>query len=93
MLQPIPIQFGSLNGIVYDFPLVGDILPMHEHTPETIHISIIARGSFRAHGVGWDMVANCGDVLDWEPYHPHEFIALESNSRLVNIIKTSTNGS
>jgi hypothetical protein len=33
------------------------------------------------------MVAKAGDVLDWKPGQAHEFIALEPNSRFVNIVK------
>ena len=30
---------------------------------------------------------NNGNVVDWQPFQPHEFISLESDSRIVNIIK------
>ena len=85
MLESKLLNVGMLVGTIYDFPFVGDILPMHSHDVDTLHISIIARGSFRAHGNGWDRTLNSGDVVDWKPYDPHEFIALEPNSRMVNI--------
>jgi quercetin dioxygenase-like cupin family protein len=47
----------------------------------------VARGSFKAHGNGWERVLKNGDVADWSPNDPHEFIALEADSRIVNIIK------
>lgn len=87
MLQVKPFLLGKLKGTIYDFPEVGDVLPMHNHTDADVHISIIARGSFRTHGDGWERVVNTGDVLDWQPNEPHEFIALVANSRLVNIPK------
>jgi quercetin dioxygenase-like cupin family protein len=89
-LQIKPIATGKLNGAVYTFEAKGDILPMHKHTPLDVHISIIARGSFRVHGpdIG-DRVYSAGAVIDFEPGFEHEFIAAEDNSRLVNIIKGS----
>lgn len=82
-----PINFGKLSGAVYDANSTGDILPMHDHDESTVHITIVARGSFKVHGYGWEMVAKAGDVLDWKPGQSHELIALEPNSRFVNIVK------
>jgi len=87
MLQAKPFTFGRLNGTAYDFPEVGDTLPMHSHGHADVHITVVARGSFKAHGNGWERVLKNGDVADWSPNDPHEFIALEANSRIVNIIK------
>ena len=52
MMKITPIEFGNLRGTVYDFPEIGDVLPMHSHTEADVHISIIAKGSFRTHGNG-----------------------------------------
>ena len=82
-------KFGKIYTNVYDFPEIEDILPMHNHTADDVHISIIARGSFRVHGDGWEMISKAGDVVDWEPGKAHEFIALEANSRLINIPKNA----
>lgn len=87
MMQTIPIQYGIISGTVYDFPVVGDVLPMHTHTEADVHISIVAKGSFRAHGDGWERTLVCGNVVDWPAHYPHEFVALEPGSRLVNIRK------
>ena len=81
------ITYGKLNGAIYDAVEVSDILEMHTHGEDDVHITIIARGSFRVHGNGWEMVAKSGDILDWKPGQAHEFIALEPNSRFVNIVK------
>lgn len=89
MLQFRPIIYGKLNGSIYDAVEVGDILPMHTHGEEDVHITIVARGSFRVHGDGWELVAKAGDVIDWKPGQAHELIALEPNSRFVNIVKGS----
>jgi quercetin dioxygenase-like cupin family protein len=82
-----PITYGKLNGAIYDAVEVNDVLEMHTHGEADVHITIVARGSFRVHGDGWEMVAKAGDVLDWKPGQAHEFIALEPNSRFVNIVK------
>ena len=87
MLQTKPITFGKLNGTVFDFPVAGDVLPMHQHGEGDVHITVVARGSFKAHGNGWERVLKAGDVADWKPTDPHEFVALEDNSRIVNIVK------
>lgn len=87
MLRPTPFQFGKLKGTVYDFEQTGDVLPMHQHSEENVHITVVARGSFKIHGNEWEKVVKTGDVIDWRPNDPHEFIALEDNSRAVNIVK------
>jgi len=87
MLQSKPITYGKLNGTIYDAVDVDDVLELHTHGEADVHITIVARGSFRVHGDGWTMVAKAGDVLDWKPGQAHEFIALEPNSRFVNIVK------
>jgi len=48
----------------------------------------IVRDSIRVHSTsGWEATAYAGEVLDWQPNDPHEFVALESGSKLVNIVK------
>jgi len=93
MLQANNIQFGKLYGTIYDFPEVNDELPMHWHNEENVHITVVARGSFRAIGPNWERVVKAGDVIDWEPEQLHSFFSLEPNSRIVNIVKgTGTQG-
>jgi quercetin dioxygenase-like cupin family protein len=87
MLHANVVSFGKLNGTIYDADGEGDVLPMHSHDEDTVHITIIARGSFKAHGDGWEMTAKAGDVIDWKVGQAHELIALEPNSRFVNIRK------
>jgi len=79
--------FGKLITNVFDFPDVGDTLPMHNHGEDTVHITIVSRGLIRIYGDGWEMIAKAGDIIDWEPGKRHEFVALEPNSRCVNIPK------
>lgn len=82
-----PLEIGKLTGIIYDFDNVGDELPRHNHGEDDIHISIVARGRVRAICDNWEKDIDTGTVLDWDVGVYHGFIALEPNTRLVNIIK------
>ena len=87
MLQFSPISFGKLSGTRYDFPLAGDVLPMHTHSEFDTHISIVSKGSFKVHGDEWELILVAGNVVDWPAHQAHEFTALEPESRLINIVK------
>jgi quercetin dioxygenase-like cupin family protein len=87
MLQAKPFNLGKLVGTIYDFPEINDVLPMHTHDETTVHISVIAKGSFKAHGDGWERTLISGNMIDWPAHQAHEFIALEASSRLINIVK------
>lgn len=78
---------GKLSGVVYTFEQAGDTLPMHTHQEGDAHITIVARGRVKAHGNEWSAEYGAGSVIDFPPNQSHEFIALEDNSRIVNIIK------
>jgi len=86
-LQTKPLSAGRLIGAVYTFPKAGDVLPMHTHTEGDAHITIVARGKIKAHGNGWETEYSAGAVIDFPVNQSHEFVALEDNSRIVNIIK------
>lgn len=89
MLLDRPLALGKLTGTIYDFEHAGDELPLHVHGEQDIHITVVARGSVRAFGPAgaWETVVSAGAVLDWEVGQFHGFIALEPNTRLVNIVK------
>lgn len=86
-LLSIPLNTGKLSGVVYTFEKVGDKLPMHTHTNGDAHITIVARGKIKAHGNEWEAEYSAGTVVDFPTDQSHEFIALEDDSRVVNIIK------
>jgi len=83
------LQLGRLLTSVYDFPEVGDELPLHDHDETNVHITIVQRGRFEIFGPGWIIEADAfnNSVLDWQPRQPHGFRALEKNSRIINIVK------
>jgi quercetin dioxygenase-like cupin family protein len=82
-----PLSAGSIVGTIYTFEKAGDVLPMHTHVEGTAHITIVARGKIKAHGNNWSAEYGEGTVVDFPPNQEHEFIALEDNSRIVNIQK------
>jgi quercetin dioxygenase-like cupin family protein len=90
MATAIQKQFNDLKINIFDFDDIGDTLPMHNHAEDSIHITIVARGSFRMHGDGWEMTAKAGDIVNWQVGKRHEFVALEPNSRCVNIPKNQS---
>jgi quercetin dioxygenase-like cupin family protein len=86
-LLDIPLNVGKLSGVVYTFQKAGDTLPMHTHTGGNAHITIVARGKIKAHGNEWQAEYSAGAVIDFPTDQSHEFIALEDDSRIVNIVK------
>lgn len=87
IVSPHLIEFGKLKGAIYDFPNVGDVLPKHTHNELTAHITIVAKGKVKVTSGDWVYEAECGKVIDLPANEEHEFVALESDSRIVNIIK------
>ena len=86
-LLSTPLNAGKLLGTVYTFEQAGDLLPMHTHTDGNAHITIVARGKVKAHGNEWEAEYSTGAVIDFPVDQSHEFIALEDDSRIVNINK------
>jgi quercetin dioxygenase-like cupin family protein len=86
-LLSTPLSVGNLNGIIYTFEKAGDVLTMHTHQEGNAHITIVARGKVRAYGAGWLAEYDAGAVIDFPVDQSHEFMALEDNSRIVNVIK------
>jgi quercetin dioxygenase-like cupin family protein len=80
-------EYGDLNGAMYDFEYAGDILQKHNHTEDTVHITIVARGKIKVYSHDWKIEAIAGQMLDFRPNEPHEFMALEDNTRIFNIVK------
>lgn len=84
--KPLP-PLGDIKGTIYDFPEVGDVLPKHNHTEDNVHITIVTSGRVRAYSHDWSIEAGPGQILDFRPGEPHEFMSLEPNTRIINIVK------
>jgi len=80
-------NLGDIKGTMYDFQFAGDILPKHVHTEDNIHITIVARGRIKAYSHDWEKEGSAGQIMDFRPHEPHEIMALEDNTRIVNIQK------
>lgn len=88
MLLTKPLRgLGSIAGVMYDFEKAGDILPKHVHTELDVHITIVARGKLKVYSHDWEIIATAGQLLDFNPAQPHEFMALEDNTRIFNLLK------
>jgi quercetin dioxygenase-like cupin family protein len=80
-------NLGDIQGSMYDFEKLGDILPKHNHDKNTAHITIVARGKVKAYSHDWSIEAVAGQLLDFRQNEPHEIMALEDETRIFNIIK------
>jgi len=88
MLSVKPLEgLGDLRGAIFEFEKAGDIVPKHTHDETNAHITIVARGSIKAYSHDWEVVVEAGKCLNFPPNQPHEFMALEDNTRIFNIIK------
>ena len=88
MLLAKPLEnLGDIRGTIYDFERAGDVLPKHNHTEKDIHITIVARGKLRAYSHDWEKIATAGQILDFRVGEPHELMALEDSTRIINIQK------
>ena len=80
---------GKLQMTVYHYEQPGDELQVHTHTVENNHITIIGQGSFRVTGAAAirGTILKPGTVVDWPAGQEHGFVALEPNSRMIQIQK------
>lgn len=79
---------GKLSLAIYSFEYVNDELPMHDHTEDNAHITIVNKGKLKAYGPenSWERILEKGQVVVFAPYDPHAFVALEDDSKITNII-------
>ena len=77
----------NITGIVYSFEKTGDILPMHTYPEGQEHITIVVCGKIKVNGDSWNNEYSENEVIDFPANQAHEFIALEDNTRIVNIRK------
>lgn len=83
-------HLGDLNGLMYDFEKAGEVIPMHTHSEDDSHITIVARGKLKAYSDSWSQEAIAGQLINFKAGQPHELMALEDNTRIFNINKKLT---
>ena len=86
-VKPHPARFGDLDCSVYDFLAAGDLLPLHTHGPDDVHISIVTGGPLQMIGDRGDRILVPGEIIDWQPGENHGFGWAGAPARLVNIQK------
>jgi quercetin dioxygenase-like cupin family protein len=88
---PTPYGINSLTGIHYNFPKKDDILMGHYHSHGQGHITIVQSGCVAIRSLylenDWEKIGKPGDVFDLPDEQWHEIIALEDNSKILNIQK------
>jgi len=77
----------NVFGITYTFENAGDVLPTHTHKEGEEHITIVVCGKIKVNGDAWNNEYSEKDVIYFPANQAHEFIALEDNTRIVNIRK------
>ena len=87
LLVKVLENLGDLKAFMYDFEKVGDLIPKHNHTEDDANIVIVARGKIKAYSHDWEQESIAGQILDFPFGEPHEFMALEDNTRIFSIIK------
>jgi quercetin dioxygenase-like cupin family protein len=87
MLLVKTFELGQLKGTIYDFDVAGDILPEHTHTEQDVHITIVCKGKIKSYGQGWENEASAGQIINFKVNQPHEIMAIEDNTRIINILK------
>lgn len=86
-LRSSELKAGKLTGVVYLFEKANDVLERHFHEAGTGHITVVSSGSVRIIGDGWEKELKIGNVMDLPDHESHEIIALEDNTKIVNINK------
>jgi quercetin dioxygenase-like cupin family protein len=89
MLLTKDANFGGLKVLIHDFQEVGDTLPLHVHDQRSVHITVVARGRIKAFSHDWQKEASAGVVLNFREGEPHEIVALEANTRIVNVLRNT----
>jgi quercetin dioxygenase-like cupin family protein len=86
-----PFKVNQLNGNVYLFEKEGDVLAEHYHPKDDGHITFVIKGSVKIESKhlqnNWERVGNIGDFFDIPDDQWHEIIALEDNTKILNIKK------
>lgn len=81
------LTFGKLDLTVYDFEYCGDELESHSHKEGGTHITTCSRGSVSVITDEWTKILKNGDIIEFFADQNHAIVALEDNSRIMNVPK------
>jgi quercetin dioxygenase-like cupin family protein len=88
---PTPYAVNKLVGTKYVFLKKDDILQGHYHSHGQGHITIVESGCVAIKSLyldeAWEKIGRVGDVFDLPDEQWHEIVALEDNSKILNINK------
>jgi quercetin dioxygenase-like cupin family protein len=87
MLLHKELKLGDLDVTIIDFKTSGDVLPKHVHDETNVHITIVCDGKIKAYSPDWEVEAISGQIVDFRVGQPHEIMALENDTRIINIVK------
>jgi len=88
---------GVQRGTEFTLEKAGDLFPVHTHTSDDIHYTIVAFGSVECYGrpaiEGRILTAKCrpeenSTIINWKAGEAHGFRAKTDGATLINIFKT-----
>ena len=88
-VKSTPFNFGTIIGTIYDFAATGDILTNKPSENSSSYFIIVAKGKVRITAGDWTYDAENGRVIDLPFNQEHRFEALEADSRIITIVKSS----
>jgi quercetin dioxygenase-like cupin family protein len=80
-----PYRSGELFGAVYTLEHKGDGLPEHAHTREMEHNVVVLRGSISLFLPGAKLTFTEGALVDFDGSKPHRIVALEPQTKILNL--------
>jgi len=81
------VVFDDLIVEFFDMEEVGSGLNKHVHGEDYAHISVVTSGSIKVFSHDWEKIVKQGQVVDFKIGQPHGMVALEENTRVINIRK------
>jgi len=86
-----PFKANKLVGVVYEYKLKGDVLASHFHPAGDGHVTFVLKGAVEIKGGNlskpWVKTGVAGAFFDLPDSQFHEIIALEDDTRILNIQK------
>lgn len=87
-MRPSIKKYGDLVTTTIVFDKAGDVLPMHTHTKENAHITIVTKGECLMCGPTFETKhVKAGELVDWDEDIAHEFKAAVDDTVIISIVK------